>query len=329
MGRMPQSMRDDSGQLLFSVVVPTYNRPEHVGALLRALDAQTFPRQAFEVILVDDGGPTALDGIAAASCGGLQLRLVRQENRGCGPARQWGTELAGGVWLAFTDDDCRPEPHWLSRLAEPLRANPGCAVAGRTRNALANDLCAEASQIVVDFLSAWDGDGAGFRRFVPTSNVAFPAAEFRAAGGLDTTWSLSGGEDRDLCARWLGAGFRIYYRDSAEVLHRHHLTVRGFLRQHLSYGRGALRFHRRAGEGGVLRYASRRAAFFVRLLLSPFRQYGVIRASRLALLLAAAQLATAAGLVREAAGRADRPRSATRTAAMPAGGGRWSERERI
>ena len=43
----------------FSVIIPTYNRPRHVTRCLRALTQQDYPRQLFEVIVVDDG-----------SCGG-------------------------------------------------------------------------------------------------------------------------------------------------------------------------------------------------------------------------------------------------------------------
>ena len=52
-----RSVTDDvAGKLLISVIIPTFGRPEHLCACLRALCRQTFPRDNFEVIVVDDGG---------------------------------------------------------------------------------------------------------------------------------------------------------------------------------------------------------------------------------------------------------------------------------
>jgi glycosyltransferase involved in cell wall biosynthesis len=271
--------------------------------VLESLEAQDFPRERFEVVLVDDGGPVPLDGIVAAYAGRLQIRLIRQRNAGCGPARQRGVDVARGACLAFTDDDCRPVPCWLSQLDAALSAHDGCAVCGPTVNALTGSLYAEASQRVVDLLSEWDRDADDMTAFAPTSNLAFPAAEFRRVGGLDIAWRTAGGEDRDLCARWRAAGYRMIHAGEAKVLHYHRLSTAGFLRQHFHYGRGALLFHRRAQSAGMVTYLASRPGFFGRLLFPPVRKYGFARAAGVGLAVALSQVATAAGLLAEGARR--------------------------
>lgn len=45
-----------SSECAFSVVIPTCNRPVQLGLCLRALAAQDYPKNSFEIIVVDDGG---------------------------------------------------------------------------------------------------------------------------------------------------------------------------------------------------------------------------------------------------------------------------------
>jgi GT2 family glycosyltransferase len=65
----------------------------------------------------------------------------------------------------------------------------------------------------------------------------------RALGGFDAArFPLAAAEDRDLCARWLEAGHSLVHTTQAVVRHAHDLTLAGFWRQHLAYGRGAWRY---------------------------------------------------------------------------------------
>jgi GT2 family glycosyltransferase len=125
-----------------------------------------------------------------------------------------------------------------------------------TRNGVAGDTAAVASQIVVDSLHArFNRDRP---RFFASSNVAFPGEPFAALGGFDERFRYA--EDRELCERWIRAGRRFAHAPDAVVLHMRRLTLPEFWRQHYGYGRGARAFARRRGAGerhgeslGVLR----------------------------------------------------------------------------
>jgi glycosyltransferase involved in cell wall biosynthesis len=65
------------------------------------------------VIVVDDGSTDRTAEVAESS-GARVLRL--DENRGAGAARNAGLESARAGLVAFTDDDCIPDPHWLEEL---------------------------------------------------------------------------------------------------------------------------------------------------------------------------------------------------------------------
>src|SRR4051812_41125527 len=181
--------------LTFSLIIPTYRRPAQLSACLQALARQDYPRDLFEVIVVDDGGETPLDPVVAPFINKLEVTLIRQANAGPAVARNTGVARARGQWLAFTDDDCTPAPSWLRALAACFTATPADAVAGRTVNALPDNPYATASQLLVSFLFAYHNTDPQQARFATTSNLALPAEPFRALAGFDPTFPVPGGED--------------------------------------------------------------------------------------------------------------------------------------
>ena len=236
----------------FTIIVPTYRRPHQLADCLRSLAALDYPRDRFEVLVVDDGGETPLDTTVGPFRSGLRITLVRQENAGPAAARNTGAQHAKGEFIAFTDDDCVVERGWLSELARVLSVDPECMVGGQTVNA-APQLCSTASQLIVDVVYRHYNADPAHARFVASNNLALSAAGFRELGGFDPTYRTA--EDRDLCDRWRHRGRRIVYAEAARVHHGRSMDLRAFWRQHFSYGRGAERFSRlraKRGSGSML-----------------------------------------------------------------------------
>jgi GT2 family glycosyltransferase len=275
----------------FSVIVPTYRRPERLAACLRALAGLDYPHERFEVIVVDDDGGASLEGAPTT----IDVTLLAQVHAGPAAARNTGAARARGEYLAFTDDDCAPEAGWLRGLAAHAVPGSDRLIGGRTVNALPDNPYSSATQLLLDYLYEWGGRHAA-DGFFASNNVAAPAALFRARGGFDTGFPLAAGEDRELCHRWLREGGRLVYAPDAVVRHGHHLTLRSFWRQHVNYGRGACRFHRLRAGGGT---TGKPASFYTRLVAFPLTRAGADRRLTLAALLALTQVATVAGYWRE------------------------------
>lgn len=239
--------------LAFSVVITTYNRPAQLGSCLAALARSVYPRDAFEVVIVDDGGRERLDGIIAASRDRLTINFAVQRNAGPASGRNHGARLARHPYLAFTDDDCEPEPDWLPALARRLERASDALVGGRTVNGLRHNSYSCTSQLVVDMVYAFYNADPADARFFAANNLAVRADLLRACGGFDERFRVS--EDRELCDRWRFRGRRLVYEPGAIVVHRHALTLGSFWRQHFQYGRGATQFHdlRAARRSGRLR----------------------------------------------------------------------------
>jgi predicted dehydrogenase/glycosyltransferase involved in cell wall biosynthesis len=289
----------NAGGLAFSVVVPTFRRSAALRELLAALAAQRLPHDRFEVVVVNDGGTDPLAGVIAPFREHLNIVLLEDGHRGCAGARQAGVAAARGRWLVFTDDDCRPTPEWLLRLEERCRQAPGCAIGGMVINGLPDNLYSEATQLTLSCLDE-RLNGGGACRFFPTCNLSFPGSSYAMVGGLDAHWPIAGGEDRDLCERWLRAGFRIVRADDCVVLHYHKLNLRSYWRQHFNYGQGAHLYRTRCASVVGSAPGLEALRFYMLLPASAFRRYRGLKAIRLSLLLALGQAANALGFAWQA-----------------------------
>jgi glycosyltransferase involved in cell wall biosynthesis len=103
--------------VLFSVIVPTYNRAQLLPRTLGSVFAQTF--QDHEIVVVDDGSTDCTREYLKAL--GDRVIALSQSNRGPGAARNFGASLARGEYLAFLDSDDLWFPWTLSSFAELIR----------------------------------------------------------------------------------------------------------------------------------------------------------------------------------------------------------------
>ena len=286
-----------------SIVVPTFERPDQLRECLASLAALDYPRDRYEVIVVDDGGSQAIEPIVTAFRPGVDVTVIRQANAGPAAARNTGAAHAGGQVLAFTDDDCRVDPGWLRGLTDALAAAPGSMVGGQTVND-ASGIYPAMSQLIVDVVYRHYNRDPMQARFLASNNVAFPADGFREVGGFDPDFRFA--EDRDLCDRWRHSGRRIVHTPAALVYHAHRMGARGFCRQHFQYGRGAERFSRhRAARGSGSMLSERRFHLAVMNWIGyPIRHAPPRRALPVAALLGLWQTANFAGYVYERLRRA-------------------------
>jgi GT2 family glycosyltransferase len=279
----------------WSIVIPTFRRPQLLAVCLQSLAELDYPRDAYEVIVVNDGGEP-LDAVAHAFAPAMSPRVIDQPNAGPGAARNRGAAEARGELLAFTDDDCTPEPRWLANLESQLSLAPDCMVGGRVINILSGfrNVCSAASQSLASYLYTYYNRDPEHARFFTSNNMGIARRSFVDFGGFDIAFHRASAEDREFCDRWIGAGRRLIYVPDAVVLHAHTLSLSAFARQHFVYGRGALHFRhaRAARDAGPVRVEP--MDFYTRLLTHPWRE-GQPHAMTTMSLLFLSQAANAAG----------------------------------
>jgi glycosyltransferase involved in cell wall biosynthesis len=95
-----------------SVIIPHYEDLEGLRKCLAALDAQTYSRSGFEIVVGDNNSPFGPQAVEAVIAGRAKLVVVTE--RGAGPARKRRRGRVVRRDPGLTDSDCVPEPQWLS-----------------------------------------------------------------------------------------------------------------------------------------------------------------------------------------------------------------------
>ena len=245
-----------------SVVVCTYNRATKLPSSLEALSRQTVGDRA-EVIVVDDGSTDTTAQVARA----YDVRLLRHAgNRGLAAARNTGVQASRAPIVAFTDDDCVPDRHWLELLLRAYERPEVLAVGGTVRPlqtgnllhryiAAVNPLAPQEADLSRGYsipYRAWLYAKRNVRPQSPTGPrpvYSIPGANLSArrevlgAIGLFDPEVRFGGEDEDLCTR-LRQTFpdgALFFTPEAVVHHDYDRKVGDTLRRSFAYGKGNAR----------------------------------------------------------------------------------------
>ena len=199
-----------------SVIVPCFQAPDALERTLAGLEGQSYPRDLFEAIVVDDGSDPALRLPASTT---LDVRIVRQERQGFGlaRARNTGARAAAHGILVFLDADMIAAPgllaahaRWHHAVADALTLG-FCAyvsVSGIDAGAIRRSASLEALFAGRPFDPAWSERhmartaDLGSRhddlfRAVIGNNFGVSKAFHDAVGGCDESFNRYGGEDTE------------------------------------------------------------------------------------------------------------------------------------
>lgn len=286
-------------QPFFSLIIPTYSRPQKIAECLQSLAALNYPRDDFEVIVVDDGSPMDLEPVVLPFVTQLNIRLIKQSNSGPAKARNAGADVATGQFLVFTDDDCQPHPNWLNAFASGFQATPDSLLGGHTINKLSSNLFSEASQLLIDYLYDYYNLQRKTPLFFASNNIALPREIFKKIGGFNTNFPLAAGEDREFCDRTLQEGYSLNYIPEAKIDHAHYLTLRKFWRQHFNYGRGAYFFHQIRAERLQTNIKVEPITFYYNLLTYPLKHKSLREGVLIASLFWLSQVANVMGFLKQ------------------------------
>jgi glycosyltransferase involved in cell wall biosynthesis len=194
-----------------SVVVPTHNRAASLVSTLEALAGQR-DAPPFEVVIVDDASSDDTPARIREWVAGARFPIVAlRQDPGTGPAaaRNRGWRAARGQVICFTDDDCVPQPGWMSNLVGGL---DGAGMAqGRT---LPNPDQREQWGPFSHTVEVKEEGG-----FYETCNMAYNRTWLEASGGFDEAFRHPYGEDTELAWRVKAGGARSTFVADAVVYH--------------------------------------------------------------------------------------------------------------
>ena len=123
---------------LVSVIIPVYQAENFVTECIRSVQAQNYPE--LEIILVDDGSTDCSGQMCEESAvADPRIRVLHQNNKGSGAARNAGIKEATGKYLLFLDaDDKLDDPSAICSLAVQAEREQADIVIGTYRRWKAN-----------------------------------------------------------------------------------------------------------------------------------------------------------------------------------------------
>ena len=206
--------------MLFSVVIPTFNRWPILEKCLSALECQTPSGEidGYEVVVVDDGSTDGTPQKLRADAARFpHVRLIEQAHGGPAEGRNRGVDHATGDVIVFIDSDLVVTPDFLACHARALqrswsrRGDRRCFTYGAVINTANFENPTSERHKLRDL--SW--------AYFATGNVAIDRSVLQQAGLFDTGFRLYGWEDLELGERLRQMGVDLVKCPEAVGYHWH------------------------------------------------------------------------------------------------------------
>jgi glycosyltransferase involved in cell wall biosynthesis len=198
-----------------SVIIPVFNDRERLLRCLDALSRQTYPRDRFEVVVVDNGSAESLEDIQSAFD---NVRLECETRVGSYSARNKGLDVANGEVIAFTDSDCLPAPDWIEHGVKRIGDDASVGLlAGRVELFFRDPGHPSSAEIWDLYNSFQQEEHVNKHHFGATANVFTRRDVVEVVGPFDERLKSAG--DADWGQRVAGNGFKLVYAEDVIVAH--------------------------------------------------------------------------------------------------------------
>lgn len=223
---MPQSRPP---HIKVTVAIPTYNRADYLRQTLAGLAAQQFPRENFEVIVIDNNSRDHTKAVVEEFKDASPApRYIRERQQGLDFARNQAVWASRGDVIVFGDDDILVEPDWVAQIAAPLLAD-GMQMVG----AVGGEVIPVFPDGRPEWISEWHAPLAFRADAGPIAaphtpmgaNIAFPRWVFQQLGLFHTELDRSAGNyfsggDSDMVRRIRLASLEVWFAPKAAVKHQ-------------------------------------------------------------------------------------------------------------
>lgn len=216
-----------------SVIVPAFNEGARIGRCLDDLLAQDFPRERFEIIVVDNNSTDHTGAVIDR----YPVKKIVETRQGRSQARNAGIQAAQGDVIVFIDSDCIPLKSWLSQLVAGFADDSIGCVAGEI---LPLDPTSSFHQFLARnrYFSQTLTLNHPFLPFAQTGNAAYTREVLDRIGRFDEKLL---GEDADLSWRMqLETGKKIAFVEDAAVYHPYPPNYKAYLKQRMRHAYGAV-----------------------------------------------------------------------------------------
>jgi glycosyltransferase involved in cell wall biosynthesis len=199
-----------------SIIIPVFNDSERLKLCLQALENQTYSKDLYEVIVIDNSSQEDIKSVVIQF---NQTQFAYESQPGSYAARNKGISIAKGHIVAFTDSDCIPALDWIEKGVEKLLSVSNCGlVAGRIdlffKNPQKPTPVELYESIELDFNQELNVQN---NHFGVTANLFTFMHVIENVGYFNAT--LKSGGDREWGERVFAAGYKQIYADDIRIKH--------------------------------------------------------------------------------------------------------------
>jgi glycosyltransferase involved in cell wall biosynthesis len=223
-------------QLLFSFIIPVYNRPNEILELLESFLIQEPPIE-YEIVIVEDGSTITSKQVVDSFSNKLNISYFFKENSGPGDSRNFGMRHAKGNYFIILDSDCLLPPNYLKEVNSALTNQyVDCFGGPDAAHESFTNLQKAINFSMTSFMTTGGirGGKQMDKNFQPRSfNMGISKRAFEASGGFGI---IHPGEDPDLSIRILKLGFKSALIPKAFVYHKRRVSWKKFYQQVHKFG---------------------------------------------------------------------------------------------
>ena len=213
-----------------TVAIPTYNRADFLRQTLAGIATQQFPREHFEVLVIDNNSTDHTRAVVAEFANATPApRYILETQQGLDYGRNRAIAEARGEIIVFGDDDILVQPDWLAQMAVPLLAD----TATRRIGAIGGEVIPVFPDGLPDWVREWHAPLAFRTETGPLeakhspmgANLAFPKWIFAQLGIFHTALDRAAGNyfsggDSEMVRRVRAAGLEVWFAPAAAVKHQ-------------------------------------------------------------------------------------------------------------
>ncbi len=229
--------------MLYSIIIPVYNRPEEIQELLFSLTRQTCKQ--FEVLVIEDGSDITCKDVVHSFSDDMDIRYYYKENSGQGFSRNFGFDRANGDYFIVFDSDCIVPEHYLEAVNLYLANNPVDCWGGPDRAHSTFSVLQKAINFSMSSFLTTGGIRGRAKRigdYHPRSfNMGISKEVYKKTGGYRITRM---GEDLEFSIRIIRSGFKVALIEEAYVYHKRRTNFIQFFHQLHFFGRARVNVSR-------------------------------------------------------------------------------------
>ncbi len=223
--------------MLFSLIIPVYNRPDEADELLESLSQLEY-KEDFEIVIIEDGSSIKCEDVVREYGEKLNISYYFKENSGPGNSRNYGMQKANGDYFIIFDSDCIIPKTYLTEVDKALKQNYVDCFGGPDKALDSfSDIQKAINFAMTSFLTTGGirGGSEKIDKFQPRSfNMGLSRKAFEASNGFG---NIHPGEDPDLSIRLWKLGFETQLFPKAFVYHKRRIDWEKFSIQVNKFGK--------------------------------------------------------------------------------------------